>query len=217
MIAPLWKRWAAGAVDALPFALPFLPFLLRAHNRQRDLPAALDLLAGVLSGAYQVSATVVAGQTLGQRALGIRVVDHRTGGVPTLRQAALRWAIFTAPDALSLLTRRLTTPKEEHARTALKELEPAVNQLREQYGRDRQGLDRALTRLYEERGVNPMEGCLRSLVSMLPGLLVGVFLNAPALRGPLHQGIPDRVCQTVVIEAPGRARQLRRPPSTLGR
>lgn len=200
VIAPLRKRWLADAVDALLLGFPLLPLLLRAPNRQRRLPGVLDVLSAFLSGAYQVSATALAGQTLGQRTLGIRVVDQRTGGVPTWRQAALRWLILAVPDGLSLLVRRFTTRKTEKAVAAMRDLEPEVHRLREQYGRDRQGLNEALIALYEERNVNPMEGCSRAMVDILPGLLARTFLSAPVLRGPLHQGFADRVCRTVVID-----------------
>ncbi len=216
VIASLRKRWLADAVDALLLGLALLPLLLRARNRQRRMPGVVDVLSVFLSGAYQVSTTALAGQTLGQRRLGIRVVDQTTGGTLTWRQSALRWVILALPDGLSLLVRRFTTRRTEDVLTAMRELGDEVNHLREQYGRDRQGLNEALMALYEERNVNPTEGCSLSLMAILPGLLARAFLSAPALRGPLHQGFPDRVCRTVVIEPPDRTRPLRHSTTTLG-
>ncbi len=212
MIAPLWKRWLADELDALAFALPFLPLLLRARGREPSLPAVLDVLAPVLRAAYQVSATTLAGQTLGHQALGIRVVDQRTGGTPTFKQAALRRVIQAVPDGLSLLVRHLTSLQADDALAAVRELQPEVKQLTEQYGTDRPRLNEALMALYEERNVNPAEGCRLSLVGLLPRLVSRAFLNGPALRGPLHQGIPDRLCGTVIIEAHDR-----RPPDSPGK
>lgn len=216
MIASFRKRWLADTLDAL-VGLPPLLLVLRTRNRQRRLPGVLDVLPAFLSGAYQVSATRLVGQTLGQRALGIRVVDQRTGRVPTWRQAALRWAILALPEGLSLLGRRFTTRRTESVSAAMKDLGEEVNCLREQYGRDRQGLNEALMALYEDRNVNPMEGCSLSLRAILPGLLARAFLSAPALRGPLHQSFADRVCRTVVVEAAERTRPPRHSTTILGR
>ena len=101
-VASLWERWLAAAIDGLLFVLPSVPNLIRARNGRRRLPGSLDLLATFMSGAYQVSTTVLVGQTLGQRALGIRVVRRDTGGAPTISQVLLRWAITAVPDGLSL-------------------------------------------------------------------------------------------------------------------
>ena len=216
MIASFRKRWLAETVDAL-VGLPLLPLILRARNRQAHLPWVVDVLLAFLSGAYQVSATALVGQTLGQRALGIRVVDQRTGQVPTWRQASLRWAVMALPEGLSLLGRRFTTRRTENVSAAMNDLGEEVNRLREQYGRDRQGLNEALMALYEERNVNPMEGCSLSLMAILPGLLARAFLSAPALRGPLHQSFADRVCRTVVVETADRTRPPRHSTTILGR
>lgn len=215
VIASLRKRWLADAVDAL-LGLPLLPLLLRARSRQRRLPGVMDVLPAMLRGAYQVSATALVGQTLGQRLLGVRVVDQTTGRVPTWSQATLRWAILALPDGLSLLVRRFTTRRTEKVSAAMRDLGDEVNRLREEYGGDRQGLNEALMALYQERNINPMEGCSVSLMAILPELLARAFLSAPALRGPLHQSFADRVCRTLVVEAPDRTRGfcIRRRPGS---
>ena len=215
MIASLRKRWLADGVDAL-LGLTLLPLLLRAPNRHRRLPGVLDVLPAFLSGAYQVSATALVGQTLGQRTLGIRVVDQRTGRAPTWRHSGLRWVILALPDGLSLLVRRFTTRRTENVLAAMRDLGDEVDRLREQYGRDRQRLNEALMALYEERNVNPMEGCSVSLMAILPELLARAFMSAPALRRPLHQSFADRVCRTVVVEAPDRTRPPRSSTTVLG-
>ena len=205
-VASLWKRWLAAAIDGLLFVLPSVPSVIRATTVPRRSPGSLHVLATVMSGAYEVSATVLVGQTLGQRALGIRVVGQDTGGVPTLRQAVLRWAITAVPDSLSRLIDRSLAPKDEQALAAVRDLGAEVDRLRRQHGPDRQGLNEALMALYKERNVNPMTGCLPSVLGVLPALICRSLLYAPALRDPLHQGIHDRVAKVLVIESPRRTR-----------
>lgn len=137
----------------------------------------------VLSGAYQVSATVLAGQTIGQRALSIRVLRRDTGGVPTVSRVLLRWAITAVPDGLSLFVDRVLTSHDEQTLVALKDLEAEVNVLKQQHGQDRQELNRALMVLYQERNVNPTKGCLSVLLGILPGVLCRCVLTRQRFGG----------------------------------
>lgn len=163
------------------------------------MPWRLDLVSGALAGAYQVTATRLAGQTLGQRALRIRVVGEETGDTPTIGQATMRWAITAVPDALSMLARLSPAENGEAAVAAAEALNSEVNALRRQHGRDQRELNEALMRLYEERGVNPVPAFLRMLLRAVPLVLAQCLLIAPAVRGPLHQGHHDRLSKTVVI------------------
>jgi hypothetical protein len=45
--------------------------------------------------------------------------------------------------------------------------------------------------LYESHNVDPLRGCLASLVRVLPALVYLGILHGPALLGPLHQGLHD--------------------------
>ena len=212
VVAALWKRWLAAVIDGLLLALPSVPRLIRARKGPRRSSGSLDALAILMSGAYQVSTTVVVGQTLGQRALGIRVARRDTGGVPAVSQVLLRWMITAVPDGLSLLKDRYPTPKDEHARAALEDLGAEVKALRQRHGPDQQGLNQALMALYQEREVNPMTACLSMLLDLLPGVLCRCVLYAPALRAPLHQGLHDRLANTIVVASSpplGRGRRQR--------
>lgn len=51
------------------------------------------LLVALVAGVYEITFVARDGQTLGKRWVGLRVVDGRTGEVPTLNQAALRWVV----------------------------------------------------------------------------------------------------------------------------
>ena len=61
------------------------------------------------------------------------------------------------------------------------------------------GLNQALMQLYKQRGVNPAQACLPSLLGAVPGLLGRVVLIASAPRAPSHQGLHDGLAKTVVI------------------
>jgi uncharacterized RDD family membrane protein YckC len=197
--APLWRRSVAALIDGLLVVLPSVPTLIRARKGPRRSPRSLDVLSTVLNAAYQVSAIASTGQTLGQRALGIRVVGQDTGGVPSMSQALVRWTLTAIPDGLSLLTSRPLAPRARYAEAAMGDLAAEVKELRRNHGTDRQGLNEALMALYKDRNANPIHACVPSLLAALPGVLCRCALYAPALRGPLHQGLHDRLARTVVV------------------
>ena len=199
--ASLWQRWLAATLDAVPLLAIAIPFLLGRRRRHLRSPLVTDLAAVALNGAYEVTAARWAGQTLGQRALGIRVVDQATGNRPAIGQLMVRWAITAVPDVVWLLVRQSTGAQSGQALDAVDDLQPEIEALRHQHGENRQALNHALMRLYQERGVNPRDACLSSLLAVVPALLGRAVLMVPALRAPLHQGLHDRLSKTVVIRA----------------
>ncbi|MGY1718201.1 membrane protein insertase YidC [Blastococcus sp. SYSU DS0552] len=50
--------------------------------------------------------------------------------------------------------------KQVKSQRAMQELQPEMAKLRKQYGSDRQGMAQAQQKLFKERGVNPLAGCL---------------------------------------------------------
>ncbi len=198
-IAPRWKRWAAGLIDSVPIVLLSLPLLGpqrgEVGGRRRWVR---DLATRAMIGAYQVSTTAVAGQTFGQWAVGIRVVDQWTWATPTLRQLLLRWATTSLPQDLSALLP--ISAQEKRALAAVRELQLEIERLRQQHERNRRAFNRALMSLYESHRVNALHACLPSLLRVLPGLAWSCAVHGPALRGPLHQGLHDRIARTVVVD-----------------
>lgn len=97
--APALPRLAAGVVDLLVLALICSPFvvgveLMRApwNNLQViGLALATVLLTGFL---YSTISTALTGRTLGMRLMNLRVVDKRTGLIPTGKQAAGRALLY---------------------------------------------------------------------------------------------------------------------------
>ena len=201
-IASLWRRWLASLLDALPFLLLSLPFMRPSRGEASPKPRrGLTSLVTVVGSAYQISTTSAVGQTFGQMATGIQVVDQDTAALPTLRQSAARWAMTFIPNALSsLVSLPALTAKTQRSLAAMEELQPEAEHLRRQHRGDQRMLNEALMALYQERGVNPLESCMPLLLRALPGLLLNFIIYGPALQGPLHQGLHGRVAKTVVIE-----------------
>jgi uncharacterized RDD family membrane protein YckC len=207
-IAPLWKRWIASLLDSVPLVLMALPFILQGRRGRARRPSReVELAAAALSGVYEISLIATTGQTLGQRVVGIRVVDAKTARVPTLRQAVLRWVLTFLPKGVSRL---LHTPANvEQAAATLTELQPEIERLTQRHRGDRKRLNEALMALYKERKVDPVEACLPVLLQLLPVVGTSFLLHAPALKGPLHQGLHDRAAGTIVVEAGGQVLRRR--------
>src|SRR6266496_2710703 len=67
---------------------------------------------------------------------------------------------------------------------AMQELAPALNELKEKYGKDRTRLSQEQMKLYQERGFNPAMGCLPLLVQMpLLFALYAALSQAPTIVG----------------------------------
>ncbi len=179
-------------------AVPFLP---RARHADRTLAPLLDVATRLGTAAYRVWSTAAFGRTLGQKAFGIRVVSRETAGVPTLKQAVLRWAVSAVLDVLTALLPRPSTKEEEQTLAPMRALKPEVERLERQHRGDRRGLNEALMSLYAERNVDPMRACRSALLRALPVLGSYGIVFGPALLGPLHQGLHDRLSKTVVVDA----------------
>jgi len=61
--------------------------------------------------------------------------------------------------------------KQNLSARAMQELQPEIKKLQEKYGKDPQRLNQEIMKLYRERGVNPLGGCLPLLIQ-LPFLFV---------------------------------------------
>lgn len=66
----------------------------------------------------------------------------------------------------------------------MQEIGPAMNEIRQKYGKDRQKVTEEQMKLYKERGYNPASGCLPLLVQMpILFAMYAAFLEAPNLTG----------------------------------
>ena len=58
------------------------------------------------------------------------------------------------------------TQKQYKSMKAMQDLNPEIAEMREKYGDDREALNKEMMSLFQERGVNPMGGCLPMIVQM---------------------------------------------------
>ncbi len=74
---------------------------------------------------------------------------------------------------------------------AMQEIGPALKELQQKYGKDKQRIAEEQMKLYRERGVNPAMGCLPLLLQMpILFAMYAAFTQAPALDGEqLRQAI----------------------------
>lgn len=88
--------------------------------------------------------------------------------------------LFTAIIRIILLPLNI---KQTRSQVAMSEMQPEMKKLQEKYKNDPQKQQQELMKLYKEKGVNPMSGCLPLLVQ-LPILwaLFWVFRNIPEFK-----------------------------------
>lgn len=84
--AGFWRRFAAVLVDAVLFAVVF--GILGAFM-SRSAANGLSTLAGLIYFTYFEGSA--SGQTVGKKALGIRVIDFKTGGAVGYGRAFIRY------------------------------------------------------------------------------------------------------------------------------
>ena len=107
----------------------------------------------------------------------------------------------------SLLVKILVYPltkKSYQSTSAMQEIQPEVNKLREKFKNNPQKLNQATMQLYKTKGVNPLGGCLPMLLQMpLLFALFQVFRTTIELRNePFIWWIKDLSSPDVIINLP---------------
>ncbi len=97
--APAFSRLLGAAVDLMMVALlcaPFAALVELTNGNWRDLKVAVTGAAvfSVLSFLYFTISTALTGRTLGMKLFSLRIVDSRTGLIPTGKQSAGRALVF---------------------------------------------------------------------------------------------------------------------------
>jgi YidC/Oxa1 family membrane protein insertase len=123
------------------------------------------------------------------------------GGFSTLfgKDSSVTWVVSIV--ILTVIVRLLVFPlfvKQIRSQRSMTKLQPEIKALQEKYKGDRQGLGEATMKLYKEKGVNPISGCL-PLILQAP-----VFI---ALYGTLRKLAPPAPGQNVV-PVPGLTHDL---------
>ena len=96
------------------------------------------------------------------------------------------------------------TKKSYQSTSAMQEIQPEVNKLREKYKNNPQKLNQATMQLYKTKGVNPLGGCLPMLLQMpLLLALFQVFRTTIELRNePFVWWIKDLSSPDVIVNLP---------------
>ena len=107
----------------------------------------------------------------------------------------------------SLLVKVLVFPltkKSYQSTSAMQEIQPEVNKLRDKYKNNPQKLNQATMQLYKTKGVNPLGGCLPMLLQMpLLFALFQVFRTTIELRNePFVWWIKDLSSPDVIVNLP---------------
>jgi hypothetical protein len=140
----------------------------------------------------------VTGRTAGQAALGLRMVNEVTHARPGWRAAMIRWAVCQPPQVLLIAVSRSSSVRR--ALEQLRELQPDVDELRSQHGRNQRELKQSLMDLFEARGIAPFKGSWPLLAAMLVGVAYEGIVTAGVLRAPRRQGLHDRLAHILVLE-----------------
>jgi hypothetical protein len=140
----------------------------------------------------------VTGRTAGQAVLGLRMVDEVTHARPGWRAAMIRWAVCQPPQVLLIAVSGL--PSVRRALEQLWELQPDVDELRSQHGRNQRELKQSLMDLFEARGIAPFKGGWPLLAAMLVGVAYEGIVTAGVLRAPRRQGLHDRLAHILVLD-----------------
>ena len=129
--APMASRIVSGFVDLFVMCLLTSPVLALGQFNKLDWlePRAIAFVAGsfvIVGFLYLTISTALTGRTFGMRLLSLRVVDARTGLIPTGGQSAKRalvYLIALAPAGIALMytfiDRERQTPHDRFSRTAV--------------------------------------------------------------------------------------------------
>ncbi|MBA2441344.1 MAG: membrane protein insertase YidC [Rubrobacter sp.] len=106
-------------------------------------------------------------------------------------EQGLPWWVAIA--LLTVVVRSILFPltvKQVRSMRAMQELKPALDEIKAQYPDDRQRQQQEQMKLYQERGINPLGGCLPLLVQ-LP-IFIGIFYVIRDFGGSVGMiGVPD--------------------------
>lgn len=170
--------------------------LLDALRRPR-VRIPLELSAFALAAAWEPR------RGLGARALGLRLVDARTGDAISRQQALIR---VGARRIWQAIAHRLFPWPEVRPLHENEGLRSELDAARREHAEDREALEDALKRIYRQHHMNPVRtSCLPSLLR----LLIAVAVDVPLPWTPLRQSVADKLAGTVVIAERGGARKRR--------
>ena len=129
--APIFIRMVSGVVDLIVICLLASPIyaVIQSNELSWQEPRTIAFAAGsfmVVSFLYLTISTALTGRTLGMRLLSLRVVDARTGLIPTGGQSAKRALVYNLSLAsagivlmYTFIDREKQAPHDRCSRTAV--------------------------------------------------------------------------------------------------
>ena len=140
----------------------------------------------------------VTGRTAGQAVLGLRMVNEIIHRRPGWRAAMVRWAVCQPPQVLLIAV--FGSSSVRRVLEQLRELQPDIDELRSQHGRNHREFKQLLMDLFEARGIAPVKGNWSLLAAMLVGVAYEWIVTAGVLRPLRRQGLHDRLVHILVLE-----------------
>ena len=190
----------SGVVDAVIVAVAGLGLRHLRGRPWHDASSGAQWESLAVASCYFVAGMVVAGRTAGQAVLGLRMVNEVTHERPGWHAAMIRWAVHQPPQILVIAVSGSSCVRR--AVKQLRELQPDVDELRSQHGRNQRALKQSLVDLFEARGI-ALKGGWPLLAAMLVGVAYEGIVTAGVLRPPRRQGLHDRLAHILVLDAPG--------------
>ena len=109
VLASIGQRFLARLIDGIIVGVPVVAALFattdvgQANNSNFSLPLPFILGSLLLGALYEISLIATMGQTVGKRAMRIRVVRVDDGGLPGWGSASIRYLLPTAVGAIPIL------------------------------------------------------------------------------------------------------------------
>jgi hypothetical protein len=175
-----YRRWRGGGDEAeFPFGEHgFTPF--------RRLAQSSGWSVAFRFGSVPIDVRMRNSRSPGDRAMGLRRVDARTGGPVSVRSAVIQTTVEAAAAELNRLAQR---PFEERRRVVLAE----VSEARRYHEGDREAQHRAMAEVLKRYRHRPWGGaCSRGLLGVIP-------LQLPALWSRRNQSLPEWIAGIVVV------------------
>lgn len=95
--AGFWRRFVGAVIDGIIVGIP--SYIIEPHNAGGR--SGIELLIGLVYATLLIGSS--RGQTIGQMAMGIRVIDFNTGGPIGYGRAFVRWLVSIVSALVILL------------------------------------------------------------------------------------------------------------------
>ncbi len=213
-IAPLGRRSVARAIDLVVFVVPALlagaavsalhvaygrwrggedddPFALEEHEFPvfRRLGQSPAWRVGFRVAWVPIEVRMRNWRSPGDRAMGIRRVDARTGAPVSVRSVLVSEAVRTAWSELNRLVQRPSQRRFEERRRLLR---AELREARGYHEGDTEAQKRAMLEVAKRHRLVPWSSCGRGLLGSVP-------LHLPALWSARNQTVPDRIAGIVTV------------------